>query len=328
MRLKNILLLGALTTATACGGSSTGPVVPTPVPDAPVLSCPADVSAIAHNGQAPTVTYDAPVVQFGAPPVTVACTPASGTQFNNGTTVVSCVTTDALSRRASCFFSVVVTSIPQLLKTRFMAFGDSLTEGKTSLTAEGTVVVPPNVFNTSVSYVEQLNRKLTDRYQDQAITVIAEGRGGELAGEGKVRLTGELASYAPDALLLLEGLNDLLQPGTATAAGMQAAINSVTAALQNMIQQGKGRGARVFVATLLPLNKDANLTAGVNTLNTRIRALAIQENVPLADLNAVVPLNLIGADGIHPKAQAYDLVADEWLNAIVATMEIERSALP
>jgi lysophospholipase L1-like esterase len=334
VRLKDILLLGALTTATACGSKSAGPVVvqPTPVPDAPVLSCPDDVTVIAHNGQTPTVSFDTPAALLGAPPIAVVCTPASGTKFESGTTVVTCEATDSLKRRAGCNFSVIVTPIPQLLKatTTFLTFGDSLTEGKTSLIGPGAVVVPPGVFNTSVSYVEKLNAKLVARYQDQSIAIIADGLGGEDAGAGKLRLQRDWPSFNPDALLLLEGVNDLLKPETATPAGMTGAMNSVIDALRTDIEFAKGRGARVFVATLLPMAPPvaSNVIAALPTLNGRINSLAVQENITLVDLYSAVPLTLLGADGLHPKPGAYDLVADEWLKAIIATMEAKTSALP
>jgi lysophospholipase L1-like esterase len=325
LRRKYIFLAACVATALSC---SSGPgVQPSPVIDDPVVSCPSDISVTAHSGQNPTVTFDTPTALKGLAPVTVVCTPASGADFKSGTTSVTCEATDARAHKASCSFSVVVTLIPQLVKTKFMAFGDSLTEGKVTLVGRGAVVVPPNVFNTSASYVEQLNAKLVARYQDQTITVIADGRGAEEAGAGKLRLTGELSTYNPDALLLLEGINDLLRSETATPAGMQTAIDSVLSALQNMIRQGKARGIRVFLATLLPANRETNLTAGINTANNLIRSLAVQEGVALVDLNAAVPTSQIGADGLHLKPAGYDLMADEWLKAIIATMEVTPSTL-
>jgi lysophospholipase L1-like esterase len=310
----------AAATAMSCGG---GPKVqPSSVIEDPIVNCPSDIAVTAHSGSHPTIAFDVPIVAKGAPPVTVRCAPASGTEFMNGVTTVTCEATDSRAHKASCSFSVVVTPIPQLLKTKFMAFGDSLTEGKTTLIGRSVVLVPPNIVDFSASYVEQLSKKLGDRYQDQTPTVIAEGKGNEEAGQGKLRLPEALATYSPDALLLLEGINDLLRPETFTPAGMQGAIDSVVNALQNMVRQGKARGLRVFLATLLPVNREANLTAGVNTANNLIRALAAQEGVVLVDLNAAVPIVLIGPDGLHLKPAGYDLVADEWLKAIMAAMEV------
>ncbi len=176
MRFHTILLVAGAAITVNCGG---GPQVqPSPVTEDPIVTCPSDIAVTAHSGLNPTVSYDVPVAAKGAPPVRVACTPPSGTAFTSGVTGVTCEATDSRQRTASCSFSVVVTAIPQLTKTRLMAFGDSLTEGKTSLIARG-VVVTPGTFNTNVSYVEQLDKKIRDRYQDQFVTIIAYGSGGE-----------------------------------------------------------------------------------------------------------------------------------------------------
>ena len=52
-----------------------------------------------------------------------------------------------------------------------------------------------------------------------------------------------------------------------------------------------------------------------------ITALAATENVRLVDMYAAIPTTAVGSDGLHLKAQGYDLMAAEWLKAIIATME-------
>lgn len=64
-----------------------------------------------------------------------------------------------------------------LVKTKFPAFGDSLTEGKTRLRPGTIIQVPGGIFNAARSYPEILNAKLPARYQDQTITMIAYGWG-------------------------------------------------------------------------------------------------------------------------------------------------------
>jgi lysophospholipase L1-like esterase len=102
--------------------------------------------------------------------------------------------------------------------------------------------------------------------------------------------------------------------------------------LRTDIAFAKSRGALVFLATIVPMTAPSppNAIAAIPTLNTRIKALAQEQNVTLVDINAVVPTSLISTiDGIHPKpgTEAYSLIADEWLKAIVATME-KPSPLP
>src|SRR5204862_6622478 len=113
-----------------------------------------------------------------------------------------------LQRKGSCTFAIVVTPVPQLAKTTFLAFGDSLTEGKPpSLRFQGVVVVPtrvPPVLDSADGYVDQLDAKLTNRYQDQTVTIFAEGYGGRTTGDDQDREREVLDQWQPDALLLLE----------------------------------------------------------------------------------------------------------------------------
>lgn len=312
-----ILIVGAM----ECGAPTSPQILD------PVLTCPNDIAVTGHNGQLPTVTFDTPTAIQGAPPVRVLCTPASGTQFPNGLTTVSCEATDARAHKSGCSFSVVVTPIPQLQKTTFLAFGDSITQGKTSLRARGAVKVPPGVFNTSDSYVEKLNTELTARYQDQQITIIADGFGAEFAPDGAVRLEADLPVYSPDAVLLLEGTNDMINfPDS-------AGIRRAAGALQRMVRYAKSRAnTRVFLATLPPMvgtgfRSNPAAAAGVPSLNTQIRIIASIESVTLVDLFNAIPSNYVASDGVHLTAEGYGLMADEWQKAIIATMEVRPSTL-
>jgi lysophospholipase L1-like esterase len=307
-------------------------VKPSPVIEDPVISCPSDISVTAHGGSNPTIAFDVPAASKGAPPVNVVCTPSGGSQFKNGTTTVTCEATDSRAHKGSCTFSVVVTPVPQISKTKFMAFGDSLTEGKTRFLVPTIIQVPDKHFNASGSYPEALNAKLTARYQDQTLTIVASGWGGEFAGEGKIRLQAEWGQYNPEVLLLMEGTNDITDTTTSTVQGMNDALNSVIDALRTDIGFAKARGARVFLGTLVSLAPPVspNSIAAVPVLNNRIKALAAEQNVTLVDINAVVPASMLSTlDGIHPKpgSDAYLLMADEWMKAIVAAFEVKPSSL-
>jgi lysophospholipase L1-like esterase len=322
--VRHVCALGLFLLVSAC--SSSAALEPSPLPDTPALNCPADLSVSAHSDQTPTVSFDAPTAVKGAPPVSVLCSPASGSQFENGVTSVTCEATDSRQRKSSCTFSVMVTPVPQLLKTTFMAFGDSLTEGKT-LTGKGAVEVPGGIVVFSPSYVEQLYAELTQRYQDQSIRIIAEGLGGRFTGDDKFRLPPILSQYKPDAVLLLEGTNDMLNfpdlPG----------INSATEALQKMVRDAKGAGARVFIGTLpqvipsAPHSRASPAAASaILALNARIRSIAQAENVVLADMYNAVPDTDVGDDGVHLTPDGYVVMADEWMKAIVDTLEVKSSA--
>jgi hypothetical protein len=190
VHLKRTIVLVMSTGAICCGGRKS-PNPPTPISNPPTVSCPEEMALASHQGQPqPTANFDTPPAQDGEPPVIFTCTPDSGSEFPNGQTTVTCEATDSRGRKGSCMFSVVVTPVPLLSKTRFMAFGDSLTEGKTTLLPRGAVVIPtrkPPVYNNDVSYVSQLYTKMAERYQDQEITIIAEGFGGLAAADDTER---------------------------------------------------------------------------------------------------------------------------------------------
>ncbi|MCC6745402.1 MAG: HYR domain-containing protein [Acidobacteria bacterium] len=80
---------------------------------APTITCPADITTTGTvlNGctLSAVVNYPAPVVTDNCPGVGAAvCTPASGSTFPEGTTVVTCNVSDAAGNAASCTFNVTV----------------------------------------------------------------------------------------------------------------------------------------------------------------------------------------------------------------------------
>ncbi len=98
-------------TATDSFGSSVAsfPVVVTDTV-APILSLPADI--VTTN---PVVTYTATATDAIDGPVTVICSPASGSTFANGTTFVHCQATDSHANRATGTFRVSVNVTPPSL---------------------------------------------------------------------------------------------------------------------------------------------------------------------------------------------------------------------
>ena len=129
-----------------------------------------------------------------------------------------------------------VTAPPKLAVTRFMAFGNSITEGKT---ASGDILTN--------NYPANLRTLLAARYTAQAtdISVVNLGFGGEQAASGAVRLPGQLDAVRPGALLLEEGVNDL-------SGGDPSKIGPMISALRDMVREGTRRGIPVFLSTLLP----------------------------------------------------------------------------
>lgn len=253
--------------------------------------------------------------------MTTTCTPASGTSFAIGDTRVSCSALDAAQQSATCSFTVTVQApaAPRLSLTRFMAFGDSMTEGKISL------VYPALVFPTS--YTLKLEALLETRYPDQApsIVVIDEGLGGERAVDAlsSGRFAQVLNADQPQVLLLMDGANDLLNGGS-------AAIPDAIKALDAMGSRAAGRGIAVFLATLPPenpLGRNGTAAASVAPFNAQVANLAASRQWTLVDVNAAFngDLGLIGSDGLHPTDAGYDVIAQTFFDRIVSALEIPQA---
>lgn len=326
-----------LLTLVAIGCDS--PVDPDPPPgDPPILACPASQSVPSPLGAAVAVTYAAPTVTGGTSPVTgPKCAPPSGTPFAVGSTTVNCATTDADARAATCAFTVTVVPPPTLTKTRFLAFGDSITAGTLSNCPGG--IRPLSLLddtlrlraavNVPTSYPTQLQTLLRNRYTMQLPTVVNEGVPGEPAGEtmftgegsvtGSDRLPGVLSSENPEALLLMEGINDVHQGATTS--------NLVTT-LRSMVQEARGRGIHVFLGTLLPQRIGAcrNFAEASHILavNDGIRSVAASEGATLVDFYQAIIGNeatLLGPDGLHPNVVGYEQMAQKAFTAIRSTLE-------
>src|SRR5204863_9954577 len=89
------------------------------------------------------VHYPLPTVTGGAQPVSIACTPPSGSMFSVGTASVGCTARDAKQQTASCSFNVTVASPPKLSAMKFVAFGDSITEGQLDPPCPGFSIAGP-----------------------------------------------------------------------------------------------------------------------------------------------------------------------------------------
>lgn len=310
----------------ACGDG----MGPTPPPGAPAITCPANVTVRGVPGGTQPVTYSAPTVTGGAAPVTIACAPASGASFSVGATTVSCTAADALARQAQCAFSVTLT--PLLLSvTKFVAFGDSFTEGQNGrLGFRGERLVDvPNAYPT------KLQALLNLEYPGQGIVVLNRGVGGEIVDVGRQRLERTLPNEHADVLLLLDGYNDLLnwcKPQDASSTQCAGAINDVVAGVRKMIQIGKvpSSGIKyIFVSTLTPpgpylggIDRRIAPQAIVQT-NAKLTPMIRAEGVTLVD---PYPLfvghegEYVDQDGLHLRPAGYQALADTFFAAIKTTI--------
>ena len=301
---RAFLLLIVVSLLPACGGKN--PIEPQPQP--PALACPSSISVEAKQPDGASVTFDQPTAREGRPPYVIQCAPSSGSLFPVGKTPVTCTATDADQKQTSCSFDVEVRVSQSLKKTRFLAFGDSLTGGLVS--------PAPSLIDNPDSYPYKLERMLEERYPAQDIAVLNDGEGGQRLREGSIRLPLALDAHRPEVLLLFQGIISVKNIPTATNAGY----------LRTMISTARQRGVDVIIATLMPVGagleaRDPGINAAVVKLNTEINRLAQEFNLgPPVDLYALVHAEprLIGRDDLHLTAEGYTKMAEKFREAIVS----------
>lgn len=210
--------------------------------------------------------------------------------------------------------------VPHLSRTRFLAFGDSLTAGVLSPAVMFQIVSPPT------SYPFLLQQRLVSRYRLQTPVVLNEGNPGELAsGTGQQRFRSVLLQNRPEVVLLMEGTNDLLF--------RELGVDNAIAALRAMVGEAKSQGVRVALVTIPPQRagglrgRDA-VAALIPGFNDLVRNLANGEEVGLIDVYGGMKddLSTIGIDDLHPTERGYDVMATIFFDGIKALYE-ERAPL-
>ena len=297
-----VLLL--LAVCCACGDP---PIAPEPPADPPQLTCPPSISVSGVFGAGQVITYPAATVTGGAPPVVIACNPPSGSIFPVGTTTATCNANDALSRQAGCAFTVTVTAL-RLNARKYLAFGDSVTAGEDGR----SLYIRPTFVDPVHAYPAVLQTQLTVSFPADGVSVSNKGKGGEFAAEGVSRLLTELDAERPEALLLLEGYNDLLNFGVAAA-------DTVVAALRTDVRNARGRGVRyVIVSTLTPPRKATGPRdraidiRAIQETNSKLVAMVAAENALLVDAYAAFigrEATLVGDDGLHLTPEGNQVLA-------------------
>lgn len=218
------------------------------------------------------------------------------------------------------------TKTPTLLRTRFLAFGDSLTAGEVTVKEGATLLrsatprVSRQILMPEVSYPTVLQSQLAARYATQAasIAVINAGKPNETAQLGVDRLPKVLAESQPDVLLLMEGVNGLFIAGPDLSADF----------VGDMVRSAKSQ-ARVFVASMLPTipgRRNSQVVFELEKLNSNLRSMAADEGVVFVDLySPMLPeaATLIGIDGLHPTEAGYRRIADIFFASIQANLEVK-----
>ena len=304
-----------------------------PDPVAPLaLSCPSNLQLANVKAPTQTVDFTAPGHTGGVEPVSMSCSPASGSAFPLGPTTVECNGTDAASppRTAACSFIVTLVPnapTPVVGATRFMAFGDSITAGEVNDDTDrtcnpGPTFAPlgrPQEVLSDLSYPTQLQQLLAARYTTQSITVANEGVPNSLAADTD-RFGAAIRADGPDAILLLQGIVDLGNPED---------IPGVIDALRTDVEYAKGKGIdSLFLSTLLPVGPGfracGRQNVDIQSANDQIRALAASEGVYLVDSYVAFKDRmdtLMGSDGLHPTAEGYKVLAQTFFEVIKFRLE-------
>jgi len=201
-----------------------------------------------------------------------------------------------------------------------LAFGDSLTAGFI-VDATGTGAV-----DAASAYPARLLTLLLNQYPAQSFAVVNAGQVGETAAAGAARLPGELAAHAADVVLLLEGINDI--HGSIGEPSIAPALQALAA----MIDEARGRSARVMVATLPPAVPGAlkpGTVALIAEFNAQLASVASAHGATLVDVNAALAADVpdwIGPDGLHPTAAGYQRLAQAFFDALVTAFRESRQA--
>lgn len=298
-------------TLAGCGSS---PTAPPPTPAAPTVSCPASVTLESPENTPLPAGFAVPTASGGQSPVSVSCSAQPGALFPLGTTTVSCTATDALQRTATCSFAVTIAPTPRISKTKFLTFGDSITDGRCG--PGGRTCTP---------YADRLATLLRARYMQQTFTVIESGIPGETASDditessvstnGQDRLGPELTQYSPEVLLLMEGTNDLFFR-------QEEGVTLALQALNRMIDIAQSRGVQVFIATIPPQRAGGSRDAVsklIPGLNTQLKTMAAGKGATVVDVNAALSADIaayISEDDLHPTDAGLQVIAETFYAAV------------
>jgi lysophospholipase L1-like esterase len=213
--------------------------------------------------------------------------------------------------------------------TRFLAFGDSITYGTLS-SYDGSFLYDVPGWSYSVRLKLAL-----DAYHagtappPRTYTVVNAGQPAEAASDGARRIQSVITSSRPQALLLLEGINDL--------GGAGRSVSETVSSLLSIVNTARANNATVLIATMFQTYETTNPTTGeyrenardlVVPFNNQIRATFNgRQNVHIVDLYGPFGTGhrYVGADGLHPNEDGYQLMASTFLLAIERVFAVQGS---
>ena len=185
---------------------------------------------------------------------------------------------------------------------RYMGFGDSITRGE---------------YGGFTPYPALLEAKLDSKVQpSESINV---GINGERTYAGRNRIAGEVATYLPEYVLIMEGTNDVT--GDLPPADVKENLELMVDFVKH--QSGVGH-VKVMIATLIP--RLDGLNNRTNTMNQQavIPAAAVS-GVPLCDqwtaFKAYPDWGRFYSDEKHPNQEGLQLLADTFYECLLTSYE-------
>jgi lysophospholipase L1-like esterase len=332
MKLHRLGALAAGLAAVACGGGSTpgGPTEPT----VPTYSVTATVF-YDQNGNGQLDPSEATRV----PGVEVVIGTGTGTSApGTGVASVTGIREGALSaavrtESVPAYFGVgppIPIQVPGTAEVRipltlpignnhpnlYLGLGDSITFGDGSSDGQGYGLKLQNLLGSHFGRAE----------------VVRRGREGDSSVATAEVTRRTLRDHDPAYTLILLGTNDW-QDQVCQTKGPSACFT--IEALRSIVEDVKDWQSLPVLATIIPSNP-ALSPAGRNTwydeMNVRIKALAQEQKVTLADLNADFKasgsLSALFADDVHPNDAGYQVMAQGWFKAITRARSAAASSSP
>ena len=188
-----------------------------------------------------------------------------------------------------------------------VAFGNSITSG----------VGDSNYPSSAAGYPFRLEQLLKSSFPD--VIVLNRGVPGEETNQGEARLPAVLRRDDPDYVLILEGVNDILDSGASDA-------GRIVKDLEAMVVEVKEYGAIPLIASLLPTKGKWDWRNEVIVvLNPMIETMALRQQITFVDQHAAFMSEpdyeaLLTSDGLHPNDEGYAVMSQTWYEGMLTSL--------
>jgi lysophospholipase L1-like esterase len=186
----------------------------------------------------------------------------------------------------------------------YLGLGDSITDGTGS--------------SDGLGYTRKLQDLLGPHFGRAEVR--EWGRQGDSSAETAEVTRPTLSWFNPAYTLILRGTNDWHDQA---CQGRPAASCYTVDKLRSIVRDVKSWDSLPVLGTIPPVNPalaPESRSRWYDDMNVLIKAMAAQEQVPVADLNAEMKaagnLSALFADDVHPNDAGYQLLAQAWFKAI------------